>query len=148
MKQSNYASTSYMPKTLLKFYFKKCFPGLYKWIVLFMVFRLFEYSGSVVFPYVERWIVAMFEGAPMGTAIYAYVMPTILLLVGINMGYSTIAIAHRLSTLRNMDRIVVLNNGKIIESGTHKGLLRRRGEYARLWKMQSGGFLQEETDEK
>ncbi len=102
MKQSNYASTSYMPKTLLKFYFKKCFPGLYKWIVLFMVFRLFEYSGSVVFPYVERWIVAMFEGAPLGSAIYAYVMPTILLLVGINMGYSTIAIIrdHISSVLR------------------------------------------------
>ena len=57
---------------------------------------------------------------------------------------TTIAIAHRLSTLRNMDRIVVLDNGKIVESGTHNALLRRGGEYARLWKMQSGGFLQEE----
>jgi ABC-type multidrug transport system fused ATPase/permease subunit len=57
---------------------------------------------------------------------------------------TTIAIAHRLSTLRNMDRIVVLNKGRIVESGSHKALLRRRGEYARLWKMQSGGFLQEE----
>jgi len=57
---------------------------------------------------------------------------------------TTIAIAHRLSTLRNMDRIVVLDNGKIVESGTHAALLRRGGEYARLWKMQSGGFLQEE----
>ena len=57
---------------------------------------------------------------------------------------TTIAIAHRLSTLRNMDRIVVLENGHVIESGTHKSLLRRRGEYAKLWKMQSGGFLQED----
>ena len=57
---------------------------------------------------------------------------------------TTIAIAHRLSTLRNMDRIVVLDGGKIVESGTHAALLRRGGEYARLWKMQSGGFLQEE----
>lgn len=59
-------------------------------------------------------------------------------------GRTTIAIAHRLSTLRNMDRIVVIKDGNIIEQGTHPQLLRRRGEYARLWKMQSGGFLQEE----
>lgn len=58
-------------------------------------------------------------------------------------GRTTIAIAHRLSTLRNMDKIVVLNHGRIIEQGTHSTLLRRGGEYARLWKMQSGGFLQE-----
>ena len=59
-------------------------------------------------------------------------------------GKTTIAIAHRLSTLRNMDRIVVLENGQIIEMGTHNQLIRKRGgEYARLWKMQSGGFLQE-----
>ena len=58
---------------------------------------------------------------------------------------TTIAIAHRLSTLRNMDRIVVLEKGKVIESGTHSALLRRGGEYAKLWKMQSGGFLQEEA---
>lgn len=56
---------------------------------------------------------------------------------------TTIAIAHRLSTLRNMDKIVVMNAGRIVESGTHAQLLRRRGEYARLWKLQSGGFLQE-----
>lgn len=58
-------------------------------------------------------------------------------------GRTTIAIAHRLSTLRNMDRIVVIHGGKIIEQGTHSQLLRKRGEYARLWKMQSGGFIQE-----
>lgn len=57
---------------------------------------------------------------------------------------TTIAIAHRLSTLRNMDRIIVLEHGHIIESGTHKSLLRRGGAYAKLWKMQSGGFLQED----
>ncbi len=91
MKQSNYANVN-MPKTLLGFYFHKCFPGLYKYIVLFMVLRLFEYSGSVVFPFVERWIVAMFEGAPLGPAIYHHVMPTIALLVAINMAYSSIAI--------------------------------------------------------
>ncbi|MBR4892281.1 MAG: ABC transporter ATP-binding protein [Alphaproteobacteria bacterium] len=58
-------------------------------------------------------------------------------------GRTTVAIAHRLSTLRNMDRIVVLKDGHIVEQGTHNQLLRKRGEYARLWKMQSGGFLQE-----
>ena len=58
-------------------------------------------------------------------------------------GRTTVAIAHRLSTLRNMDRIVVLKDGHIIEQGTHSQLLHKRGEYARLWKMQSGGFLQE-----
>lgn len=59
-------------------------------------------------------------------------------------GKTTIAIAHRLSTLRNMDKIIVVDNGQIVEQGTHNQLIRRRGgEYARLWKMQSGGFLQE-----
>ena len=58
-------------------------------------------------------------------------------------GRTTLAIAHRLSTLRNMDRIVVLKGGHVIEQGTHSALLRRGGEYARLWKMQSGGFIQE-----
>ena len=42
-----------------------------------------------------------------------------------------------------MNTIVVLDHGQIIEQGTHSQLIRRRGEYSRLWKMQSGGFLQE-----
>lgn len=58
-------------------------------------------------------------------------------------GRTTIAIAHRLSTLRDMNRIVVINHGQIIEQGSHTQLLRRRGEYSRLWKMQAGGFLPE-----
>ena len=59
-------------------------------------------------------------------------------------GRTTIAVAHRLSTLRYMDRIVVMDNGKIAEQGTHKQLLKKRGGiYAKLWKMQSGGFLGE-----
>ena len=59
-------------------------------------------------------------------------------------GRTTIAIAHRLSTLRNMDRIIVLEKGRVVESGSHKQLVRKKGGiYARLWKMQSGGFIQE-----
>ena len=59
-------------------------------------------------------------------------------------GRTTLAIAHRLSTLRNMDRIVVIKDGHVIEQGTHKTLYRKRGgEYARLWRMQSGGFIPE-----
>lgn len=58
-------------------------------------------------------------------------------------GRTTIAIAHRLSTLRNMDKIVVIDQGRIVEQGTPSQLLRQRGEYARLWRMQSGGFIQE-----
>ena len=58
-------------------------------------------------------------------------------------GHTTMVIAHRLSTLRNMDRIIVLDKGKVIESGTHNSLLRKKGLYSKLWKMQSGGFLQE-----
>ena len=56
-------------------------------------------------------------------------------------GRTTLAIAHRLSTLRNMDRIVVLDKGKIVEQGTHQQLLRKKGKYYQLWQMQSGGFL-------
>ena len=58
-------------------------------------------------------------------------------------GRTTIAIAHRLSTLRNMDRIIVLDEGEVVEQGTHSALLRKKGTYYKLWQMQSGGFLQE-----
>lgn len=58
-------------------------------------------------------------------------------------GRTTIAIAHRLSTLRNMDRIIVLDKGVIVEEGSHQQLLRKKGKYYSLWKMQSGGFMQE-----
>lgn len=57
---------------------------------------------------------------------------------------TVIAIAHRLSTLRQMDRIIVMDKGCIIEDGSHQQLLRKKGHYAELWSMQSGGFLQED----
>ncbi len=58
-------------------------------------------------------------------------------------GKTVVAIAHRLSTLREMDRIIVLEKGKIVEDGTHYALTKAGGTYARLWEHQAGGFLTE-----
>ncbi len=58
-------------------------------------------------------------------------------------GKTVIAIAHRLSTLREMDRIIVLDTGKIVEDGTHKKLTKAGGMYARLWEHQAGGFIKD-----
>ena len=56
-------------------------------------------------------------------------------------GKTVVAIAHRLSTIARMDRLVVLEQGKIVEDGTHEQLLRLGGHYEKLWRHQSGGFL-------
>ena len=58
-------------------------------------------------------------------------------------GKTVLAIAHRLSTLREMDRIIVLEGGTIAEDGTHDELLKKNGIYARLWESQVKGFIQE-----
>jgi ATP-binding cassette subfamily B multidrug efflux pump len=58
-------------------------------------------------------------------------------------GITVVAIAHRLSTIAAMDRLIVLDDGKVIEEGDHKALLANKGLYATLWAHQSGGFLGE-----
>lgn len=59
-------------------------------------------------------------------------------------GRTAIVVAHRLSTIQHMDRIIVLENGEIIEQGTHRQLLKHKnGIYAKLWQRQSGGFIEE-----
>ena len=62
-------------------------------------------------------------------------------LLGLMQGKTVIAIAHRLSTIARMDRLIVLEQGRIVEQGSHDELLRLDGHYALLWRHQSGGFL-------
>ena len=64
-------------------------------------------------------------------------------LLNVMFGKTVIAIAHRLSTIAAMDRLIVLEQGRIIEEGRHADLLRRGGLYAQLWARQSGGFLKD-----
>ena len=63
-------------------------------------------------------------------------------------GKTVIAIAHRLSTIAALDRLVVMDQGRIVEEGTHRSLLAQGGLYARLWSHQSGGFLGENAEEE
>jgi ATP-binding cassette subfamily B protein len=62
-------------------------------------------------------------------------------------GRTSIVIAHRLSTIAKLDRIVVLENGTISEQGSHTRLLEQKGTYSKLWSHQSGGFIEEDTEE-
>jgi ATP-binding cassette subfamily B protein len=56
---------------------------------------------------------------------------------------TVIVIAHRLSTIMQMDRIVVVEDGRVSATGTHEELLKNQGTYKRLWDIQAGGFMQE-----
>jgi len=68
-------------------------------------------------------------------------------LVNLMSGKTVIAIAHRLSTINAMDRLVIMDEGRIVEQGSHAELLRRGGLYAELWARQSGGFLAQDAAE-
>ena len=57
-------------------------------------------------------------------------------------GKTVLAIAHRLSTLSKMDRIIVMDQGRIVETGSHQTLLDQGGLYYQYWKRQSGGFIE------
>jgi len=63
-------------------------------------------------------------------------------------GKTVVAIAHRLSTIAAMDRLIVMDKGRIVEQGNHRELLAQGGLYARLWAHQSGGFLGEDDDDQ
>jgi ATP-binding cassette subfamily B multidrug efflux pump len=69
-------------------------------------------------------------------------------LAGLMEGRTVIAIAHRLSTICRMDRLVVLDHGRIVEEGTHESLLAAQGHYAALWRRQSGGFRIDRRDDR
>jgi ATP-binding cassette subfamily B multidrug efflux pump len=68
-------------------------------------------------------------------------------LVNLMSGKTVIAIAHRLSTIAAMDRLIIMDEGHIVEQGSHAELLRRGGLYAELWARQSGGFLAQDAAE-
>jgi ATP-binding cassette subfamily B multidrug efflux pump len=74
----------------------------------------------------------------LDSAVEADILET---LYGVMAGKTVIAIAHRLSTIARMDHIVVLEDGRIVEEGTHTSLLKEDGAYATFWRHQSGGFL-------
>jgi ATP-binding cassette subfamily B multidrug efflux pump len=63
-------------------------------------------------------------------------------------GKTVIAIAHRLSTLTEMDRLIILDQGQIIEAGSHQALVEEGGVYSDLWKRQSGGFIADHSEEQ
>lgn len=104
-----------------------------------MVFNLFD-PVTYVLVYVAAVLILLLDKSTsaLDSEVEAAILDT---LYEMMQGRSLIAIAHRLSTIAQMDRIVVMDEGRIIEDGTHEDLLAKGGLYAQIWSRQSGGFL-------
>ena len=104
-----------------------------------MAFNLFD-PVTYVLVYVAAVLILLPEDSTsaLDSEVEAAILDT---LYEMMQGKTVIAIAHRLSTIAQMDRIVVMDEGRIIEDGTHEDLLAKGGLYAQLWSRQSGGFL-------
>lgn len=104
-----------------------------------MAFNLFD-PVTYVLVYVAGVLILLLDKSTsaLDSEVEAAILDT---LYEMMQGKTVIAIAHRLSTIAQMDRIVVMDEGRIIEDGTHEDLLAKGGLYAQLWSRQSGGFL-------
>ena len=104
-----------------------------------MAFNLFD-PVTYVLVYVAGVLILLLDKSTsaLDSEVEAAILDT---LYEMMQGKTVIAIAHRLSTIAQMDRIVVMDEGRIIEHGTPEDLLAKGGLYAQLWSRQSGGFL-------
>ena len=104
-----------------------------------MAFNLFD-PVTYVLVYVAGVLILLLDKSTsaLDSEVEAAILDT---LYEMMQGKTVIAIAHRLSTIAQMDRIVVMDEGRIIEDGMHEDLLAKCGLYAQLWSRQSGGFL-------
>lgn len=148
-----------MTNSLFKFYLD-VFLSKKAGILAYSLFRILYKTTEFVLPaLLIKYIVGVLESKPVGMLTMTDVRPTLLLdeatsaldseteqkiqdsLTYLMQNRTTIAVAHRLSTLKQMDRIIAMDKGRIVECGSHKQLLNRRGAYYKLWKMQYSGFL-------
>jgi len=104
-----------------------------------VVFNLFD-PVTYVLVYVAGVLILLLDKSTsaLDSEVEAAILDTLYEMMQVR---SLIAIAHRLSTIAQMDRIVVMDEGRIIEDGTHEDLLAKGGLYAQIWSRQSGGFL-------
>jgi ATP-binding cassette subfamily B multidrug efflux pump len=104
-----------------------------------LAFNLFD-PATYVFVYVAGVLILLLDKSTsaLDSEVEAAILDT---LYEMMQGKTVIAIAHRLSTIAQMDRIVVMDESRIIEDGTHEDLLAKGGLYAQIWSRQSGGFL-------